>query len=189
MDALSQTSLNKAYHALHSRPIATVLLAGMIYTALTPHHAHAEWLINPDKKDALADETAVAYVINDDGYTFEVYKDSFSAIRGRFSIQDRMLALGQQHCPSYQIDRGAPSNTSVAGDPCLSTDTRAEYIFGIIQNNQIISPPLLAMMSGLTMTFRFRLKNGDYHETRFSLRGSRRVLTSVLSDQVVVLSQ
>ena len=98
-------------------------------------------------------KTIVAYVINDEGYTLEIYKDSVFAIRGRFTIWDRILEFQQQNCPTYQIDRGTQSNTSVSGAPCLSTNTWVEFIFGYIRDNQVISSPLLAIMNGINITF------------------------------------
>ena len=181
--------VNSKSNLLHTNPLTTLLLACVICLTLIPNDVQAQWIINPNIKDELGKETIVAYVINDEGYSLEIYKDSVSAIRGRFSIGDRILGFQHQNCPTYQIDRGTPSNTSVSGAPCLSTDNWAEFIVGYIRYDQVISSPLLAIMNGINITFRFRLENGDYREAKFSLRGSKRILTAVIGNEITVLGQ
>ena len=45
---------------------------------------------------------------------------------------------------------------------------------------------LLALMDGNTLSFRFRLMSGDYRETNISLRGSKRSMTTVIGEEVIV---
>jgi hypothetical protein len=79
-----------------------------------------------------------------------------------------------------------PRNESIDGTPCRAGDGWAEFIFGQVENGHVVSPVLLALMDGNTLSFRFRLMSGDYRETNISLRGSKRSMTTVIGEEVIV---
>ncbi|MEX2353761.1 MAG: hypothetical protein WD709_06200 [Gammaproteobacteria bacterium] len=169
--------------------IQAVILPFLLLLAIYPVNSPAEWVVNPNVQNEAVGETIVAHNVNDDGYTLEVYKDTEATIRVRFSLYDGLTGLDPDTCPTYQIDRGAPVNRSSNGERCRNSHNWAEYTFGRIQNNRITSSALLAIMNGNDVLFRFQLENGDYRETRISLAGSKRSLTSVVGEEIVVRAQ
>ncbi|MGK0296509.1 MAG: hypothetical protein ACI9XC_000098 [Gammaproteobacteria bacterium] len=166
-----------------------LLLAIFIFILSSPTVSFAQWAVAADTKTPNDEPRQVAYTTNSEGYTLEIYMDSNMMIRSRFILKEGMLKLEEKSCPTYQIDNGMANNNSINGDTCLSNHQWAEFIFGNIQNGTINSSILLAFMDGITLTFRFRLENGDYRETKFSLSGSKRSMTSIIGDNVIVRTQ
>ena len=132
--------------------------------------------------------TSVAIIKNDDGYSLEVYKDSVDAVRARFTLAKELISIPVNFCPTFQIDNGQPTNRSVNDAPCLSDKTWAEFILGYIENGQVNSSAIAGIMNGVTLKLRFMLENGDYRETLFSLRGSKRAMISALGANISVSS-
>jgi len=162
-----------------------MLVVIMIYLSC-PTTTFAQWTVNSNIKNETGIQTSVAYTSNDEGYTLEIYKDSSSAIRSRFTLNDKLVKFKDDNCPTYQVDQGTPANLSVNGAPCLSNGSWAEYILGNIDGEKITSATLLSIMNGITMTFRFQLENGDYRETAISLSGSKRSMTMVIGETIIV---
>ena len=128
----------------------------------------------------------VAYTINKEGYSLEIYIDNVKAVRGRFSLPEGMLAFPEKFCPSYQIDKGNPVNRSMNDALCISTSQWVEYIIGHADETKISSSTLLALMNGNSITFLFELSNKDYRQTSFSLQGSKRAMTAAFGEKVSV---
>ncbi|MEX2525469.1 MAG: hypothetical protein WD750_10970 [Gammaproteobacteria bacterium] len=162
------------------------LFALLLVLSLAPGEARSEWTVAELEDIGQGEEAQVAFTDNEEGYSLEIYRDSVNAVRGRFTLAGELLAFAERSCATYQIDRGAPRNRSINNAPCLSTDRWSEYILGYIENRHIASSPLLAIMNGINIVFRFKLENGDYRTTSFSLQGSKRALTTVLGDDVNV---
>ena len=151
------------------------------------HPAAAQWsTIAHQEGTGNNPGTTVAYTINKDGYSLEIYIDSVNAVRSRFSLPEGMLAFTDKFCPSYQIDRGTPVNRSINDAPCISSSQWVEYIVGHADARGISSSTLLALMNGISITFLFKLSNQDYRQTSFSLQGSKRAMTSAFGDDMTV---
>lgn len=151
-----------------------------------PLVARAEWTVANLSDVDDTEQTQVAYTENSEGYSLEIYRDSSNVVRGRFTLAGDLLEFVEDSCPTYQIDRGMPTNRSINNASCLSSDKWAEFILGYIDNKHIASSSLLAIMNGINIVFRFRLQNGDYRSTSFSLQGSKRALTAVLGGEITV---
>lgn len=164
----------------------SALIVAWLILASAAVNARAEWTVANLSDIDQKQETLVAYTKNDQGYTLEIYRDSVNAVRGRFTLAGGLLRFAERTCPTYQIDRGAPINRSINDATCLSSGGWAEFILGYIENNRIASSSLLSIMNGINIVFRFRLENGDYRTTGFSLDGSKRALTTVLGENVAV---
>jgi hypothetical protein len=130
--------------------------------------------------------TSVAIIKNESGYTLEIYKDSVNAVRARFTLTRDLLRFPDGFCPTFQIDSGEPTNRCVDDAPCLSGDTWAEFILGYVKNGSINSSAVVGLMNGVGLSFRFKLQNGDYSETLFSLRGSKRAMSAALGNGITV---
>jgi hypothetical protein len=157
----------------------------LMAVALTlPLKARCEWLAQTRSDVSRGGETEVAVTRNNDGYSLEIYRDASNAVYGRFILPGHLLIIADGTCPTYQVDRGAPVNRSVNGDPCLVGGNWAEYTLGHVDNNRIASSSLLAIMNGIAIAFRFKLENGDYRSTEFSLQGSKRAIISVLGEDI-----
>lgn len=163
--------------------------AGWVLLAIAlalPFKARCEWLVTKRNNVSQFGETEVAYSRNNDGYSLEIYRDSSNTIYGRFILPGHLLILADDNCPTYQIDRGAPTNRSVDDSPCLTRGNWAEFTLGYVNNNHIDSPSLLAIMNGIDIVFRFKLENGDYRRTEFSLQGSKFAVTSMLGEDISI---
>ena len=132
--------------------------------------------------------TSVAIIENDDGYTLEVYKDSVNAVRARFTLAKELISFPENFCPTFQIDNGQSKNRSINDAPCLADKTWAEFILGYVENGQVSSSAIAGIMNGVSLKLRFMLENGDYRETLFSLRGSKRAMSAALGAGVSVSS-
>ena len=147
--------------------------------------ASAQWQTRFEPLFTGGDEVTIAYVVNDEGYSLEIYQDG-AMIRGRFLLIEGLTMLYEDSCPTYQIDDGAAINTSVDGTPCVQDRLWADFNLGEIENNAVISSVLRSLLDGNSLTFRFRLNDGDYRWTSFTLLGSTRSITEVIGDQISV---
>ena len=167
-------------HLIIFIPVCLILLA-------SPLPATAQWSTITHKTDDPENPgTKVAYTVNSDGYSMEIYIDNVNAVRSRFSLPDGLISFPGKFCPSYQIDRGTPINRSINDAPCISSRQWVEYIIGHADDNRISSTSLLALMNGISITYRFRLSNNDYRQTIFSLQGSKRAVTEAFGESVTV---
>jgi len=164
---------------------ATILLG--MFSLLYQSAARAEWRIVTHVDSTDQAQTLIAQLKNEDDYILEIYRDSVNAVRGRFTLASGLIAFADRFCPTFQLDKGAAMNLSINNAPCLSDSLWAEYILGYITDSRIESSPLLGMMHGISITFRFRLKNGDYRSTHFSLQGSRGALTEAIGSDITIL--
>ena len=149
--------------------------------------AAAQWSTISHKQDeGTSPRTTVAYTINSEGYSLEIYVDKVKAVRSRFSLPEGLLSFPDKFCPSYRIDRGNPVNRSMNDAPCISSSQWVEYIVGHADDNKVSSSTLLALMNGNSITFLFRLANNDYRQASFSLQGSKRAIISAFGENVSV---
>jgi len=162
-----------------------MLLAVLL--AVSPD-ARCEWTVTSRNDLTRSGEVRVASTRNDAGYTLEIYRDSDNAVRSRFTLPDGLLAFAGGTCPTYQIDRGTPINRSVNAAPCLTNGSWSELVLGYVTDNHIASSSLLAVMNGINIVFRFKLENGDYRSTQFSLQGSKRALIEVFGENISISS-
>lgn len=153
---------------------------------LIPSSVMAEWKVITHTDTNSQTSTQVAYTQNEDGYSLEIYKDSVGAIRSRFSLSTALDMFAKRSCPTYEIDSRLLDNRSVNDAPCLTELAWSEFILGYIDNNNITSGRLNALMNGGIVTFRFMLENGAYKETQFSLAGSKRATLSVLGADITI---
>lgn len=132
--------------------------------------------------------TKVAIIKNESDHTLEIYRDSVGAIRARFTLSQALLRFPNSFCPTFQIDSALPTNRSLNDAPCLSSATWAEFILGYVVDSQINSDTIVNLMNGVDLNFRFLVENGDYRQTIFSLRGSKRTMPMAFGDGVHVSS-
>lgn len=171
-------------HKIHSSscpfprwfPVISLFLGIALYPVIT----YAEWQLQTRNDQTGNTVINLAAITNDEGYKLEIYRDQNDAVRSRFNLANGLTQLAKKSCPTYQIDQGMPRNRSIHDAACISGNSRAEFVLGYIENNQIASSSLLAVMDGIMITFRFVLENGDYRETRFSLNGSRSAITQAI---------
>ena len=155
---------------------------------LLPAAASAQWTVVTHQASESGPQTKIAQTTNSDGYTLEIYRDSGDAIRSRLTLREGLTALADKTCPTYQIDKGMPRNTSINNAPCISSPEWAEFILGYVKDGKIESSALHGLMIGINITFRFMLKDGDYRETKFSLAGSMRTLQTAFGQDIIVSS-
>lgn len=146
----------------------------------------ADWsVVKQHDADSGAD-TIIARSTNDQGYTMEIYRDGVGAVRSRFTLRDGLISLAGHDCPTYQVDKAVPVNRSINDAPCISNSHWAEFVLGYVKDSSVDSQRLLALMNGITITYRFHLADGDYRETSFSLTGSKRSTLAALGTGVTI---
>jgi hypothetical protein len=153
---------------------------------LLPLSASAQWKVNQRTISPSGTKGLVAHTENDAGYALEFYKDVDAAIRIRLNLPTSLSSLYAGSCPTYIIDQGKPDNRSYDASPCSGTAHRPEFITGHIENQTVKSDLLLQIMNGNSISFRFRLEQGDYRETSFSLAGSKRSMTTAIGKDIRV---
>jgi hypothetical protein len=153
---------------------------------LCPILVHAEWSVITHTDTNNNTTTQVAFTENEEGYSLEIYRDNVGAIRSRFSLNAALDMLAKRSCPTYQIDSTLIDNRSINDAPCLTELAWSEFILGYTENDTVNSDKLNALMNGGTVTFRFRLENGSYMETNFSLIGSKRATLSALGPGISI---
>ncbi len=153
---------------------------------MAPFSASAEWKVITHTDTNNETQTLVAYSQNKDGYSLEIYKDSVGAIRSRFSLNTALDMFANHTCPTYQIDDRLIDNRSINDAPCLTDMVWSEFVLGYVNNFNVTSEKLNALMNGRIVTFRFMLENGSYMETEFSLAGSKRATLSVLGNNITI---
>lgn len=171
------------------RPRTGVIMPGKVVLCLLlllPLDARCEWTVAEQPDEYGTTGTMVAYTKNDEGYSLEIYRDGTDAIRSRFTLPGELLSFADGQCPTYQVDRGSPTNRSVNDALCLEHDNWAEFILGHVDGEHIASSSLMAIMNGISIVFRFKLENGDYRSTEFSLQGSKRAMTSVFGEDISI---
>jgi hypothetical protein len=164
-----------------SRALSFVLILLFI-----PFSVAAEWKVITHTDTNNNTETQVAYSQNKDGFSLEIYKDSVGAIRSRFSLNAALDMFAKRTCPTYQIDTRMIDNRSINDAPCLTDLGWSEFVLGYVNNFNVTSEKLNALMNGSTVTFRFMLDNGSYSETQFSLAGSKRATLNVLGNNITI---
>ena len=182
--ALNRIPVSSCFHA--GLLLKASLSLCLVFSAATIKAAEWNTITHSDMDSNTM--TSVAIIENDDGYTLEVYKDSVNAVRARFTLAKELISLPANFCPTFQIDSGPAKNRSVNDAPCLTDKTWAEFILGYIENGQVTSSAIAGIMNGVTLKLRFMLENGDYRETLFSLRGSKRAMSAALGAGVSVSS-
>ena len=162
---------------------ARLLLAMLL---LAPLPAYSAWNVIQHDDAAGAAATEMATTRNEAGYTLEIYRDTADAVRARLTLPGPLLSFADGVCPTYQIDRGAAVNRSVHDALCLAGPDWSEFVLGYVADGHVASSSLLAIMNGITIVFRFKLENGDYRRTEFSLQGSKRALSSALGEDISI---
>jgi hypothetical protein len=165
---------------------SSLALSLVLILLLSPFSAAAEWEVITHTDTNSETQTQVAFSENKDGYSLEIYKDSVGAIRTRFSLNAALDMFAKRTCPTYQIDTRMIDNRSINDAPCLTDMVWSEFVLGYVNNFNVTSEKLNALMNGSIVTFRFMLENGSYMETKFSLAGSKRATLSVLGNNITI---
>ena len=176
-------SVKLVINSLQNSSLALLLVLILLLSSFS---VSAEWKVITHTDTNNETQTQVAFSENKDGYSLEIYKDSVGAIRTRFSLNTELDMFAKRTCPTYQIDTRLIDNRSINDAPCLTDMAWSEFVLGYVNNFNVTSAKLNALMNGSIVTFRFMLDNGSYMETQFSLAGSKRATLSVLGDNVTI---
>jgi hypothetical protein len=148
-----------------------VLLAGA---------ANAQWRVAQDSPNGVSTRIDIAVVENDSGHSLQLYSDDSLNVRGVFTIRGGFDTIDPGACPTYRVDQRKPQRVSFEEQRCRVLPKQAEFTLG--KAGQDRNRQLLRIMNGSSLVFRYRLSNGTYRETEFSLRGSKYALTTALQD-------
>ena len=159
-----------------------------VLLTVAPVGASADWSIVTHNITNGTGTTRVAQIINQDGYSLEIYRDANNVIRLHLGM-NASNRLNGKTCPSFQVDRHPAQNRSINDAPCLAQAQWAEYILGYIIEDHVTSTAMHNLLNGNTISYRFILRDSGYSETSFSLAGSKRVLLEILGNNLVVTTE
>lgn len=158
---------------------AGLLLAGLSIAGLSMARAAVgSWRVAQDTPEGSSARIDVAIVENDSGHSLELYRDDAQIVRGRFTIRGGFDTIDPGSCPTYRVDERPANRVTFAGQRCHILPKQAEFTLGPAEEAQ--NRPLRRIMNGSRLVFRYRLANGTYRETAFTLRGSKYALTTVI---------
>lgn len=157
------------------RLLVGLLIAGSLMTAAP---AHAQWRVTQEKPNGANKRIDIAIVENDSGHSLRLYNDDAQNVRGLFTIRGGFDTMDPGGCPTYRVDKREPKRVTFEDQRCHILPKQAEFTLGKSgygRNNQ-----LHRIMNGNDIVFRYRLGNGLYRETVFTLRGSKYALTAAV---------
>lgn len=163
---------------------SSLLFIWLLFNSHIPQ-VSAEWRVGQQTLADASTQVMAAHTTNSGGYSLAVYRNA-DAIMARFALAGSMLGLGKDACPTYQIDNAAPDNRSYNTGQCNAAANAAEFVLGEINDNQVRSALLLAVLNGKQIQFRFRLEDGGYRETAISLAGSKRAMTDAIGANIAI---
>jgi hypothetical protein len=160
------------------RRAALALLAAALAT--TP--ARAQWIAGHTGADnARADAIARA----EDGAEIRLWMDEERRLQAAITLAPGLVRLDPAGCPTLQIDERIAEDLSRERHRCAIEGARASVVLGQVSAGQLDSPTLLGLMNGSSLTVRYRLAHAGYAASRFSLKGSKQALGSVLEGVTV----
>ena len=145
--------------------------------------AHAQWRVAQETPNGSKKRTYIAIVENDSGHSLRLYNDDTQNVRGLFTIRGGFDTMDPGGCPTYRVDKREPRRVTFEQERCRILPKQAEFTLGKAgfgRNRQVHR-----IMNGNDIVFRYRLGNGFYRETVFTLRGSKYALTTAVEDTSV----
>jgi len=155
-------------------PCIGLLLAGLLIT----HAAPAQWRVAQDTPEGSSARIDVAMVENESGHSLTLYRDDRQVVRGALTIRGGFDTIDPGACPTYRVDERAPNSVTFAGERCRILPKQARFTLG--PAGEARNQQLRRIMNGSRLVFRYRLGNGTYRETAFTLRGSKYALTTAI---------
>ncbi len=143
----------------------------------------AEWHVDQEI-DSMTDETTkTATVKNESGHSFSIYHPSkdgpiwatFALAAGNFDQID------SQKPPVYRVDKNKPFNLALLKGPMAAKlglhlyEWEPKWInfqIGGWRGEDRLATPLIHLMTGQKILFRYYLSTGGYKETSFTLAGA-----------------
>lgn len=161
----------------------TSVLALTAALVVVTGHAVAQWRVVPEVPDGTASPVNIAVVDNESGHSLRIYRDDEFNVRGTFKIRGGFDTIHQNGCPTYRVDERPPVRVSFADGRCLLEPKRAHFTVGKIGESS--NRELRRFMNGSDIVFRYRLANGGYRETTFTLRGSKYALNTAIGQDEI----
>ena len=161
-----------------ARKAAVLLVAGGLLHAVS---AHAEWRVAQETPPGYGKRVNVAIVENDSGHSLRLFNDETQTVRGLLTIRGGFDTVDPGGCPTYRVDERQPRRVTFEEQRCRILPKQVEFTLGKTgfgPNDQ-----LRRIMNGSKLAFRYRLGNGLYRETVFTLSGSKYALTLAVEDQ------
>ena len=162
-------------------------LTAVLGLVLVSANAPAQWNVVEETVPESDEPLTLAMVANDSGHSLRIYVDSDNRVRGIFQIRDGFDTIAESSCPTYRIDHWQPAVLTSGEDWCRLEPKRAYFTLGILDGETIRSTPLIHLMNGTFIMFRYHLASLGYRETRFTLSGSKQALYDALGGNVTVV--
>ena len=165
------------------RRIALALAAAV----LVAQPALAQWRVGQDTPEGSSTRIDVAVVENDSGHVLELYRDDRYTVRGAFVIRGGFDTMDPDSCPTYRVDERTPHRVTFDGGRCQILPKEARFTLG--PAGEARNRELRRIMNGSQLVFRYRLGNGTYRETAFTLRGSKYALTTAIPSAEILYDE
>jgi hypothetical protein len=153
-----------------------LLAAGLLLAA----PAHAQWRVAQETPSGAGKRIDIAIVENGTGHSLRLYSDDTQNVRGLFTIRGGFDTMDPGGCPTYRVDKREPKRVTFEDERCRILPKQAEFTLG--KSGYGRNRQLHRIMNGNDIVFRYRLGNGLYRETIFTLRGSKYALTTAVED-------
>lgn len=142
--------------------------------------ADAQWRVGQEAPAGVAKRIDVAIVENESGHRLRIFSDDARNVRGIFEIGDGFDTIDPGVCPTYRVDKQQPRRVTFEEGRCNILPKQAEFTLGRTHEGR--NSRLRRIMNGSNIVFRYRLAEGNYRETSFTLRGSMYALTTAVED-------
>ena len=152
-------------------------LAVCMLTGFACLNAVAAWQSQP-AVDSTPDR---AVSENGEGEQLSIYRGPGAELV--LELKTRLVhGLYDGSCPTFQIDTRTPQHHYLAGAGCRIDGAFARYIISDQSRGTIESLVVYRLMNGNQVTFRYQSKNGNYHQSRFSLSRSKQAMRNALGN-------
>ncbi len=158
------------------RPAAWIIFAAV----LLARPAIAQWRVAQATPAGTDYRINIAIVENESGHSLRMFSDETQNVRATFTIRGGFDTIDPGVCPTYRVDEREPERVTFEEGRCRILPKQAEFTLG--KTGRDDNRKLRRIMNGGSIIFRYRLGGGNYHETRFTLRGSKYALTTAVED-------
>jgi len=148
---------------------------------------HAQWSTTSVDNTVNSPVDHGARVINDNGASLQIYQNSDQQLVSEFKLGQGLVNLDPVTCPTLQIDQVEPEDFNNHQHQCVINGDSAVFTLTQISEGQVDSKTFLELMNGSQLVIRYRLQGAGYGQQKFSLKGSKQVLKSTLTQGTVVL--
>ncbi|MGR8918366.1 MAG: hypothetical protein ACU85V_02015 [Gammaproteobacteria bacterium] len=108
-----------------------------------------------------------------------MYRDAAARVVMEFATRSTS-GIRPSSCPTFQVDQRKPLHYFALGEDCTVDGRSARFVVATLPGGPVTSLVLYRLLNGGAVSFRYASRDGGYHESRFTLRGSKQALEGAL---------